>query len=106
MARVKKVFAVHPGEILKAEFMQPMRVSAYALAKALDFPGIYDVVRGERAISADTAIRLGKYFGLPAQFWLNLQNDYDLRIAAATGVGARIRPRNVEEKGHAAVAAR
>ncbi len=78
MARPRKPFAVHPGEILKAEFMDPMGVSAYALAKALAFPGIYEVVRGERAISADTAIRLGKYFGLPAQFWLNLQNDYDL----------------------------
>jgi addiction module HigA family antidote len=99
MARSRKVFAVHPGEILKAEFMEPMGMSAYALAKALDFPGIYDVVRGERAISADTAIRLGKYFGLPAQFWLNLQNDYDLRIAAASGVGARIKPRNAEHSG-------
>ncbi|MGO9086363.1 MAG: HigA family addiction module antitoxin [Candidatus Sulfotelmatobacter sp.] len=106
MTRAKKVFAVHPGEILKAEFMEPMGVSAYALAKALDFPGIYDVVRGERAISADTAIRLGKYFGLAAQFWLNLQNDYDLRIAAASGVGARIRPRKVEEVGRAVAGAR
>ncbi len=77
----KKVFAVHPGEILKTEFMEPMGLSAYALAKALHFPGIYEVVRGERAISADTALRLGKYFGLPAKFWLNLQNDYDLRLA-------------------------
>jgi len=82
MTRAKKVFAVHPGEILKAEFMEPMGVSAYALAKALDFPGIYDVVRGERAISADTAIRLGKYFGLSAQFWLNLQSAYEIRVAA------------------------
>ena len=96
MAKSKKVFAVHPGEILKAEFLEPMGVSAYTLAKALDFPGIYDVVRGERAISADTAIRLGKYFGLPAQFWLNLQNDYDLRVAAANGAGAGIKPRKVE----------
>src|ERR1700688_1597862 len=78
----KKIFALHPGEILKTEFMEPMDVSAYALAKALHFSGIYEVVRGERAISADTALRLGKYFGLPAQFWLNLQNDYDLRIAS------------------------
>lgn len=105
MTRAKKVFAVHPGEILKAEFMEPMGVSAYALAKALDFPGIYEVVRGERAISADTAIRLGKYFGLPAQFWLNLQNDYDLRVAAATGVGARIKPRKVEPTGRMVAAA-
>ncbi len=90
MSKSRKVFAVHPGEILKSEFMEPMGLSAYALAKALGFPGIYEVVRGERAISADTAIRLGKFFGLPAQFWLNLQNDYDLRIAAASGVGRRV----------------
>jgi addiction module HigA family antidote len=93
MATKTKIFAVHPGEILKTEFMEPLGVSAYALAKALDFPGIYDVVRGDRAISADTAIRLGKYFGLPAQFWLNLQNDYDLRIAEGGGVGKKIKPR-------------
>jgi addiction module HigA family antidote len=55
-----KVFAVHPGEILKTEFMEPMGVSAYELTKALNFPRIYEVVRGDRAISADTAIRLGK----------------------------------------------
>ena len=95
MAGTRKVFAVHPGEILKTEFMQPMGLSAYALAKALSFPGIYDVVRGDRAISADTAIRLGRYFGLPAQFWLNLQNDYDLRLAEGSGVGERVKPRRV-----------
>lgn len=95
MAKSKKPFAVHPGEILKTEFMDPIGVSAYALAKTLDFPGIYEVVRGERAVSADTAIRLGKYFGLPAQFWLNLQNDYDLRIAEGSGIGKGIKPRKV-----------
>src|ERR1700704_2983694 len=89
MAKVTKVFAVHPGEILKTEFMEPMNVSAYELAKALNFPGIYEVVRGDRSISADTAIRLGKYFALPAQFWLNLQNDYDLRIAEGSGIKPR-----------------
>jgi len=91
MARSKKVFAVHPGEILKTEFMEPVGVSACQLAKALSFPRIYEVVRGDRAISADTAIRLGKYFGLPAQFWLNLQNDYDLRIAEGSGIGKGIK---------------
>jgi antitoxin HigA-1 len=95
MAKAKRIFAVHPGEILRTEFMEPLGVSAYALAKALNFPGIYDVVRGDRAISADTAIRLGKYFGLPAQFWLNLQNDYDLRIAAGSGIGKGIKPRDI-----------
>lgn len=95
MTKSRKIFAVHPGEILKTEFMEPMGVTAYALAKALAFPGIYEVVRGDRAISADTAIRLGKYFGLPAQFWLNLQNDYDLRIAEGSRVGRGIKPCNV-----------
>jgi addiction module HigA family antidote len=98
MARSNKVFAIHPGEILKTEFIEPMGLSAYQLAKALDFPGIYEVVRGERAVSADTAIRLGKYFNLPAQFWLNLQNDYDLRIAQASGIGQKIKPHDSAEK--------
>jgi addiction module HigA family antidote len=95
MAKQRKTFAVHPGEILKTEFMEPMGVTSYALAKALNFPGIYEVVRGDRAISADTAIRLGKYFGLPPQFWLNLQNDYDIRIAEGGGIGKGIKPHNV-----------
>ena len=95
MAKSNKVFAVHPGDILKTEFMEPMGMSAYELAKALNFPGIYDVMRGDRAISADTAIRLGKYFGLPAQFWMNLQNDYDLRIAEDSGIGKKIKARRV-----------
>lgn len=99
MAKRRRTFAVHPGEILKTEFMEPMGISAYELAKALDFPGIYEVVRGDRSISADTAIRLGKYLGLPAQFWLNLQNDYDLRIAEGTGVGRKIRPRKASFDG-------
>ena len=73
-----------------------MGVSGYELAKALGFPGIYEIVRGERAISPDIAIRLGKYFGLPAQFWLNLQNDYDLRVALGSGIGKKIKPRKVE----------
>jgi antitoxin HigA-1 len=95
MAKSNKVFAVHPGEILKTEFMEPMGIKAYELAKALNCPGIYDVVRRDRAISADTAIRLGKYFGLPAQFWMNLQNDYDLRVAERSGIGKRIKPRSM-----------
>ena len=96
MSPKRKFFAIHPGEILKTEFMEPMGVSGYELAKALDFPGIYEVVRGDRAISADTAIRLGKYFGLPAQFWLNLQNEYDLRMAQGRGIGKKIKPRKIE----------
>jgi antitoxin HigA-1 len=104
MSRARKIFAVHPGEILKTEFMEPMDLTAYALAKALDFPGIYEVVRGDRAISADTAIRLGRYFGLPAQFWLNLQNDYDLRIAEGSGIGRGIKPHSVVQRAELASA--
>jgi addiction module HigA family antidote len=98
MAQSRRIFAVHPGEILKTEFMEPTGMSSYALAKALNFPGIYEVVRGVRGISADTAIRLGKYFDLPAQFWLNLQNDYDLRIAEGRGISRGIKPRNASHR--------
>jgi antitoxin HigA-1 len=77
--------------------MELMGVSSYALAKALTFPGIYEVVRGDRAISADTAIRLGMYFALPAQFWLNLQDDYDLRIAEGSGIGKGIKPLKIPQ---------
>jgi addiction module HigA family antidote len=93
MPKSKAPIAIHPGEILKTEFMEPLGLTAYQLAKALHFPGIYEVVRGDRALSADTAIRLGKYFGLPAQFWLNLQNDYDLRLAPARKLAQQIQPR-------------
>jgi addiction module HigA family antidote len=79
-----KPFTIHPGIVLRTEFMVPLGLSAYRVAKDLHvpLPRINDVVRGKRAISADTALRLGIYFGLPAQFWLNLQNDYDLRMAS------------------------
>ena len=90
-----KPFAIHPGEILLTEFMEPYGLTAYRLAKELcvPVPRMNDIVRGKRGISADTALRLGIYFGLPAQFWLNLQNDYDLRLAADSSVLARIKPR-------------
>ncbi|MEO6805516.1 MAG: HigA family addiction module antitoxin [Edaphobacter sp.] len=89
-----KAFAIHPGDILLTEFMEPLNLTAYRLAKELHvpLPRINDVVRGKRAISADTALRLGIYFGLPAQFWLNLQNDYDLRLAR-TPILNKVKPR-------------
>ena len=83
MGKAKKTWTVHPGEILRTEFMEPMKITAYRLAKDLDFPGIYDVLRCKRAITAETALRLGKYFGLPAQFWMNLQTEHDIRLASA-----------------------
>ena len=76
---------IHPGEILRCEFLEPLGMSVNALALALRVPAprINDIVRGKRAISADTALRLERYFGASAQFWLNLQIAYDLRVAIA-----------------------
>ncbi len=76
---------IHPGEILRSEFLEPLGMSVNALALALRVPAprINDVVRGKRAISADTALRLERYFGASAPFWLNLQIAYDLRVATA-----------------------
>src|SRR5271165_6379366 len=90
----KKTIAAHPGEILRTEFMEPLGISAYQMAKALHFPGIYQIVREQRAISADVALRLGKYFGMTPQFWMNLQADYDLRLAAARAPLSKIKPRS------------
>jgi addiction module HigA family antidote len=92
--RKRKTTATHPGEILCLEFLEPMGISTYQLAKAVHHPGIYEIVRGQRAISADVALRLGKYFGMTPQFWMNLQTDYDLRCATARAPLARIKPRS------------
>ena len=92
--RKRETIAAHPGEILRTEFLEPMGISAYQLAKALHFPGIYEIVREQRAISADVALRLGKYFGMTPQFWMNLQADYDLRRAAASARLGKIKPRS------------
>jgi addiction module HigA family antidote len=89
----RKTIAAHPGEILCTEFMEPMGITAYQLAKALHLPGIYEIVRGKRAVSADVALRLGKYFGMTPQFWMNLQTDYDLRLAASSAPLNKIKPR-------------
>jgi addiction module HigA family antidote len=74
---------VTPGEILLEEFLLPMAVSQNRLARDIDIPvsRVSDIVRGKRAISADTALRLGEYFGTSAEMWMNLQSDHDLRVA-------------------------
>jgi antitoxin HigA-1 len=89
-----KPFAIHPGDILLTEFMEPLGITAYRLAKELNVPAprVNDIVRGKRSITADTALRLGVYFGLPAQFWMNLQNEYDLRMANTSAL-SKIKPR-------------
>src|SRR5271154_1566180 len=86
--RVAKMFKtgmrpVHPGEVLREDYLKPLSMSANALAKALSVPAprINDVVRERRGISADTAMRLARYFGGDARSWLNLQGAYDLRVA-------------------------
>ena len=75
---------MHPGRVLELEFLEPLKISAYKLAKDIevDPPRVYSLVRGKRAISADTALRLGRYFGTSAEFWLNLQSHYDLEVEA------------------------
>ncbi len=92
--RKAKTIAAHPGEILRTEFMEPLGITAYRLAKAVHLPGIYEIVRGQRAISADVALRLGKYFDMTPQFWMNLQTDYDLRLAVRTAPLRKIKSRS------------
>jgi antitoxin HigA-1 len=74
---------MHPGRVLELEFLEPLEITPYRLAKDIevDPPRVYSLVRGKRAISADTALRLGRYFGTSAEFWLNLQSHYDLEVA-------------------------
>ena len=71
---------IHPGDILQEEFMQPLNVTGYRLAKdtGLDPKRISDIIHKKRGITADTALRLSRFFGTTAQFWLNLQNSFDL----------------------------
>ena len=73
---------IHPGEILLEEFLKPMNISQYRLAKDINVPArrINEIVQGKRAISADTALRLSRYFGLSERFWMNLQARYDLEV--------------------------
>ena len=73
---------IHPGEILIEEFLKPMGISQYRLAKDISVPPrrINEIVHGKRAITADTALRLGRFFGMSPQFWLNLQTRYDLEV--------------------------
>ena len=73
---------VHPGEILSEEFLIPLKISQYRLAKDINVPArrINEIVHGKRAITADTALRLSRYFGLSERFWLNLQARYDIEV--------------------------
>jgi len=78
----EKLALIHPGEILREEFLEPMGISQYRLAKNISVPPrrINEIVHGKRSITADTALRLGRFFDMSAQFWLNLQTRYDLEV--------------------------
>jgi len=77
-----KLTPIHPGEILREEFLEPMGISQYRLAKDISVPPrrINEIVHGKRSITADTALRLGRFFSMSAQFWLNLQSRYALEV--------------------------
>lgn len=90
---------IHPGEILRDEFMEPLGLSAHALAMALRVPAtrIGQIVRGQRTITPDTALRLARYFGTSADLWIGLQAEYDLRNARrelADEIARDVQPRS------------
>jgi len=90
---------IHPGEILREEFLKPMRMSAYELGKRLHVPvpRINDIVLERRGISADTAVRLSRFFGTTEQFWMNLQSAYEVGLVKAEHAAdiERIKPRDL-----------
>ncbi len=92
--RVKKLAPIHPGEILREDFMQPLSLSINRLARDLCVPPnrISEIVNGKRGITADTALRLARYFGNGPETWLALQSEYDLRMAERE-VGAEVEKR-------------
>jgi antitoxin HigA-1 len=93
---------VHPGEILREDYLEELGMSANALAKALHVPAprVNDIVRERRGVTADTALRLARYFGSTPQFWLNLQSTYELR-QAEIAAGSRIKREVSRAKGAA-----
>jgi addiction module HigA family antidote len=99
----RKLKLAHPGKILREEFMKPVGLSAYALAKALDvpLPRVNDIVREKRAISPEMAVLLATYFGTTDSYWINLQSHYDLETAKdrVAKQAARIKPHPHDENG-------
>lgn len=92
------IAAIHPGELLRAEWLEPLGLSAYKLAKDIRVPfnRVTEIIKGNRSITAETALRLARYFGTDAQSWVNLQSAYDLARAAAergADIAREVRPR-------------
>jgi addiction module HigA family antidote len=98
-----KMTAIHPGEVLMEDFLVPLGLSQYRLAQDLSVPPrrINEIVHGKRAITADTALRLARYFGTSEQFWLNLQSRYDLEVERDR-LGARLEEEVAVFASHAA----
>ncbi len=97
----KTIPPLHPGEVLEEEFMKPLGISQNELGRALGVPPrrINEIVHGKRSVSADTALRLSRYFGTSAKFWMGLQTDYDLDVAAdrkAKEIRRDVTPRNAD----------
>jgi addiction module HigA family antidote len=91
MSIANKMRPVHPGEILREEFLKPLQMNAHALAMELKVPAprINEIARERRAVTPDTALRLARYFGTTPEFWLNLQTNYDLKVAKQK-IGSKI----------------
>lgn len=81
----EKIMPIHPGEILHQDFLIPMNISAYRLAKEtyIDQTRISEIIKGKRSVSIDTALRLAKFFGTTPEFWINIQTQYDMEIKSA-----------------------
>jgi len=94
MGTKKFLDPITPGEILREDFMEPLEISINQLSRDLSVPPnrISEIVNGKRSITADTALRLERYFNVEAQFWLNLQNEYDLRMIKSKGVKSTLDP--------------
>jgi antitoxin HigA-1 len=106
--KTRKLPPVHPGEILLHDFLEPLRLRQNALAQALGVTPmrVSQIVRGQRAITADTALRLARYFGTRAGWWLDLQTHFDLEIAAdqlETRIARTVKPRSLRPAAEAAL---
>ena len=86
VATGRRLPTIHPGKILRDEFLEPLGISVYKLAKSINVPRsrANDIVLGRRSVTTDTALRLGRYFGTTAEFWVNLQSSHDLDVAERT----------------------
>lgn len=93
---------IHPGEILLEEFLRPLKISAYKLSKEIDIPQtrISQIIKGNRRITADTALRLSSYFGNSAKFWLGLQDDYDIEDEKNRKIEIFTRIKNLRKNAH------